>query len=89
MASTTLNGLSLSRGDQPGVGAALHELLVAFRHLATALWRAAVVRRQSESRAKTAAEEAEALRAYASRVSRTEPGFAADLCAAADRHEVL
>ena len=34
-------------------------------------------------------EEAEALRAYARSIQRSEPGFAADLFAAANRHEVI
>lgn len=36
----------------------------------------------------TRAQEAAAVRECALRFSRTDPGFAADLCAAADRHEI-
>lgn len=89
MSSTTLNSLSLPRTSQPGVSAALRELLVAGRHLALALWQAASMRSAANQRQMTAAEEAAALRRYAASIYRTERGLAQDLMAAADRHEGL
>jgi hypothetical protein len=87
MASTTFNGLSLSHHQPAGVGAALQELLMASRHLATALWQAAAAPLPDRASALADAEDAEAVRAYASRIQHTDPGFAADLFAAADRYE--
>ncbi|HSC00049.1 MAG TPA: hypothetical protein VLE45_09045 [Burkholderiaceae bacterium] len=53
---------------------------------ASALWR--LFARQPRSAAETAAHEAAMLRAMARHHMASEPGFAADLLAAADRHEV-
>lgn len=86
MASTTLNALSLPTTAQPTVGASVRELLVAGRHLAAALWYTAFAP-ASVSTAKTAYEEAEELRSFAATLQRTDPEFARDLFAAADRHE--
>jgi hypothetical protein len=86
MASTTLNALSLPAAAQPTVGASVRELLVAGQHLAAALWYTAFAP-AAQSSAKTAFEEAEELRSYAATLQRTDPEFARDLFAAADRHE--
>lgn len=86
MASTTLNALSLSTTAQPTVGASVRELLVAGKHLAAALWYTAFTP-AAQSSAQTAFEEAEALRSFAATVQRSDPEFARDLFAAADRHE--
>lgn len=86
MASTTLNALSLPTTAQPTVGASVRELLVAGQHLAVALWRTAFAS-AAPSVAKTAFDEAEELRSFAATLQRTDPEFARDLFAAADRHE--
>ena len=87
MASTTLNALSLPKNEQPTVGASVRELLVAGQHLAAALWHTAFARAAAASSAKTAFDEAEELRSFAATLQRTDPEFARDLFAAADRHE--
>ena len=87
MASTTLNRLTLPASTQPTVGASLQALLVAGQALAVAVWQAAFGA-QSVA-AKTAYQEAEELRTYAAQIQSTDPEFANDLFAAADRHEGL
>ena len=86
MASTTLNALSLPNTMQPTVGASVRELLVAGQHLAVAIWHTAFAP-AAQSAGKTAFDEAEELRSFAATVQRTDPEFARDLFAAADRHE--
>jgi len=86
MASTTLNALSLPTSAQPTVGASVRELLVAGQHLAAALWHTAFAP-AAQSTAQTAYDQAEELRSFAATVQRTDPEFARDLFAAADRHE--
>jgi hypothetical protein len=86
MTSITLNTQTQAQAVQPSIGAALSELMVAGRHLSVALL--STVRRPSAaSRRLSVFEEAESLRAYAQNHVKTDPGFAADLFAAADRHE--
>lgn len=87
MASTTLNALSLPKNEQPTVGASVRELLVAGQHLALAIWHTAFAPAAAQAAAQTAFEEAEALRSFAATLQRTDPDFARDLFAAADRHE--
>jgi hypothetical protein len=54
------------------------------------LWRALTgMQRRVQPHAMSAAEEAQAVRDMAMEVQRTDPRFAADLFAAADRHELL
>ncbi len=87
MASTTLNSLTLPSGAQPGVGASLQALLAASQALVVALWQAAVGTKSAAAR--TAYQEAEELRTYAAQIQSSDPEFANDLFAAADRHEGL
>jgi hypothetical protein len=87
MSSTTLNALSLPQKLQPTVGASVHALLVAGRDLVSAIWYTAFAPAAVSAEAKTVFQEAEELRAFASTFQRTDPGFASDLFAAADRHE--
>lgn len=87
MASTTLNSLTLPSSVQPTVGASLQALLAAGQALAVALWQAALGTKSAT--AKTAYQEAEELRTYAAQIQSTDPEFANDLFAAADRHEGL
>lgn len=88
MTSITLNSQTHSPAAKPSVGSALHELTVAGRHLSVALL-SALRRKSVARRPQTAFEEAESLRAYAHSFEKTDRGFAADLYAAADRHERL
>ena len=83
MNSITLNSQTLWQASAPSTGAALPELAVAARRWVATLLSS--LRRQSAER--TAFEAAEELRARAEEFIKTDPGFAADLFAAADRHE--
>jgi hypothetical protein len=83
MTSITLNSQNMWQASAPSTGAALPELAVAARRFAAALLSS--LRRQSAER--TATDDAEALRARAQEFVKTDPGFAADLFAAANRHE--
>ncbi len=88
MASTTLNAISLPQNAQPTVGASLQALWVAGKSLAVAVWQvafgASVVNANS-----VRFQEAEELRTYAASIQKSDPEFALDLFAAADRHEGL
>jgi hypothetical protein len=88
MTSTTLNAHSLPANGQPTVAASVRELLIAGKHLVLALWSVAFVLTPKQAAAKTAAQEADALREYAITMQRSDPAFADDLFAAADRHEM-
>lgn len=69
------------------VGEALRELGVATRRLLTAVFKT-VLRARPISQVVTAQQEADKLRAYADTLSRTDPRYADDLYAAANRHEM-
>ena len=89
MTTSTLHSLNLAPAQPSNVGEAFHGLVIAGHRLALALWAAAgsrisVVQPQT---AKTAFEEAEELRAFAVEQINSDPRFADDLFAAADRHE--
>lgn len=90
MTSSTLHSLNLAPAQPSNVGEALHGLAVAGHRLALALWAAAWPRSSVvlPQPAMTAFEEAEELRAFAVEQISTDPRFADDLFAAADRHEV-
>ncbi|PQA76347.1 hypothetical protein [Rhodoferax sp. TS-BS-61-7] len=87
MASTTLNSLTLPSRTQPTVGASLQALWAAGQALSVAVWQAVVGAKSAP--AKTAYQEAEELRTYAATIQSSDPEFANDLFAAADRHEGL
>jgi len=89
MASSTLHSLNLAPAQPSSVGQALHELAVAGHQLVLALWSAAGLRISAgrTPSAMTAFDEAEELRAFALQQMRSDPSFAEDLFAAADRHE--
>ena len=87
MTSITLNSQTTTPASQPSVGSALHELAVAGRHLVVALL-STLQRKSAASQQLSAFQEAENLRALADTWVKTDPGFAADLFAAADRHEL-
>ncbi len=88
MSSTVLNLNTLPASERSSIGAALGEVTVAFKHLATALVQKILAPVSSESRNLTAFEEAEQLRTYAAELQAQDPNFAQDLFAAADRHEI-
>jgi hypothetical protein len=87
MTSITLNSQTTSPASKPSVGSALQELAVAGRHLTVALL-STLSRKHLARRPLTVYEEAESLRSHAQQFVRTDPAFAADLFAAADRHEI-
>ena len=87
MTSITLNTQSTTQASRPSIGSALSELAVAGRHLTVALL-STVRRQRAAQRHASVYDEAEALRSYAQNFVETDRGFAADLFAAADRHEL-
>ena len=87
MTSITLNSQTQTAA-KPSIGIALQELTVAGRHLGVALL-SSLRHQNAARRPQTAYDEAESLRAYAQTFEKTDRGFAADLYAAADRHELL
>lgn len=94
MSSTTLSSQGFTPARPQAVGDALRELAAAARSVVTAVWAAAsAALRQRGSRgsasalALSPAEEAARVRALAGTYLKSDPGFAADLFAAADRHE--
>lgn len=88
MTSSVLNLNTLPAYQGQSIGAALGEVAVAFKHLTTALLSKAFALDSEQTVALSAFEEAEALRTYASTFLEQDPGFAQDLFAAADRHEI-
>ena len=90
MTSSTLHSLHLSPAQPANVGEALRELAVAGQRLVMALWAAAGLRASTvlQRPAMTAYEEAEELRTFALSYIDSDPHFANDLFAAADRHEI-
>jgi hypothetical protein len=87
MSTTVISAHSLSRTSGSNIGTALVEVGVAFKHLATAVFRTAVAP-AAAAQPLTAYEEAEQLRTYAAEIQQKDPDFAQDLFAAADRHEI-
>ena len=85
MTSTTLHANSLPQNAQPSVGASWQALWVAGKSLVTALWQVSFANRQTP--AATRREEAEELRTFAASIQKSDPSFALELFAAADRHE--
>ena len=88
MSSSVLKLNTLPAREGNGIGAALGEVAIAFKHLATALVGKILAPAAAPSATLTAFEEAEALRSFAAEIQDQDPGFAQDLFAAADRHEV-
>ena len=87
MSSSVITASSLSRSSESNIVGALAEVGVAFKHLATAVFRTAVAP-AAPAQPLTAYEEAEQLRTYAAEIQHKDPDFAQDLFAAADRHEI-
>ncbi len=88
MTSAILHPSQSLAKDRPSVGEALRDLSVAALRLAQALWAAATQPRPvPQAMPLTAFDEAEELRALADAHVLSDPCFAQDLYAAADRHE--
>ena len=87
MSSTTMQSQGFTPVRPQAVGEALRELSVAAQRVVTALWAALPQRRSALARALSPAEEAARVRTLAGTHLKTDPGFAADLFAAADRYE--
>ena len=79
--------LSSKSNPAPSVSVALHELVTATRHLASALWAAASQAPVVEARAQTTTEQADQVRAMADLQMRFDMRFAQELYAMANRHE--
>ncbi len=87
MTSHSLPSQSFRPAQPLGFGKTLRSLVAATTESTVALFNA--LRRPSRgSRRLSLVEEANELRSVASTYLRTDPGFAADLMAAADRHEL-
>lgn len=87
MSITTMQSQGFTPGRPPAVGEALRDLSASAQRVLTALRAALPQRRVAQARALTPAEEAARVREMASTYVKTDPGFAADLFAAADRYE--
>ncbi len=87
MSSTTMQSQGFSPARPQAVGDALRELSAAAQRVLTAMWAALPQRRSTSTRAPSPAEEAARVRDLAGTYLKTDPGFAADLFAAADRYE--
>ena len=85
MASTTLN--HVATGGVRSAAASVLEVGVSFKNLVAGLLRASSATNAVVSKPLSAFEEAEALRIYAEQFLQSDPSFAEDLFASADRHE--
>ena len=80
------NSLQLTRANHAPVSSALQELFTATANLASAI--SATLFKTVAPRALTVFEEAAQIRTMAESLADSDRGFAADLFAAADRHEM-
>ncbi|MBP5990017.1 MAG: hypothetical protein U1E80_10235 [Piscinibacter sp.] len=87
MTSHILPSQSFRPARSGGVGQAIGDLALAAARLTKALL-SSLRRPVRHGRRLSVIEEANELRQFASSYLRTDPGFAADLMAAADRHEL-
>jgi hypothetical protein len=87
MSSTTMQPQGFNPARPQAVGDALRELSTAAQRLATAMWAAFQPSHAPSGQDLTPIEEAAEVRNLATTYMKTDPGFAADLFAAADRHE--
>ena len=87
MTSTTMQSQGFAPARPQAVGEALRELSTAAARVLTALRGTLLQRRLAPARALSPAEEAARVRDLAGTYVKTDPGFAADLYAAADRYE--
>jgi hypothetical protein len=89
MTTATLRPTRLSPTASSNVSVALRELAGAAHRLALALWAAKADRTPAQSQEASAFEAAAELRTFASSLPASDHGFADDLYAAADRHEMI
>ena len=88
MTSATLTTSTLASAPSSApIELALKQLGVAALNLSQALWTALATSFTWEKREQTPQESVQALRVFASTIAASDPGFASDLFAAADRHE--
>lgn len=87
MSPAALSHTRVHAAPSPKVSEALHELVVASHKLLRALWTATFASSGQAPRPLTALEEANQVRSMADEVLHTDPRFAQDLYAAAERHE--
>ena len=87
MSSTTLHSPRYAPARPQAVGVALRELAAAAHQVLRAATAALKQRRTPAQEALSPAEEASRVRELAGTYLKTDPGFAADLYAAADRYE--
>ena len=87
MTSTTMQSQGFAPARPQAVGEALRELSTAAVRVLTALRSALPKRHPAPAQALNPAEEAARVRDMAGTYVKTDPGFAADLYAAADRYE--
>lgn len=88
MSSSVLKLNILPAHEGRSIVAALGEVSVAFKHLASALVQKILAPASVQAKPLTAFEEAEQLRSYAADIQSQDPDFAQDLFCAADRHEI-
>jgi hypothetical protein len=86
MASTTLN--HVQNAGVRGVASSVLDAAISFKNLISGLLRASTGAQSAVGASLTAFEEAEALRDYAQQFLQSDPAFAEDLFASADRHEL-
>lgn len=87
MTSTTLQSQGFTPARPQAVGEALRELTTAAARVLTALRAVALPQRSAPAWKLSPAEEAARVRDLAGTYVKTDPGFAGDLYAAADRYE--
>lgn len=87
MTTATFNTPNMASAQPSSVGVALHELGLATQSLVRAVWASLTSRVNSEPTELSAQQAAQELRVFASTLAASDPGFASDLFAAADRHE--
>ena len=87
MTTATLSTSTMASAPSTTIGFALKELGIATQHLAKAIWMSLTTHFTAEAKEPTSNQAARELRAFASSIAASDPGFASDLFAAADRHE--
>lgn len=86
--TTTMQSQGFAPGRPQAVGEALRDLSASAQRVFAALWATLPQRRATQAKVLTPAEEAARVRELAGTYLKTDPGFAADLFAAADRYEL-
>lgn len=87
MTTATLTTSTMASAQSTTIGFALKELGVAAQHLAKAIGMSVAASFTREAKEPTPQQAAQELRVFASSIAASDPGFASDLFAAADRHE--